>query len=80
MGEKAMRVTFKDYGFFVPTDGVEGMQTVFEGYAKKTTTSVASLQHFAQDAGKPEAEITQITEPKEEITFVATGVLIRKAE
>ncbi|MEM7110354.1 MAG: DUF4920 domain-containing protein [Bacteroidota bacterium] len=72
-----MRVSFKDYGFFVPTEGVEGKKVIVEGYAKKVTTDVETLQHFAKDAGKSQEEIEAITEPQEEIAFVASGVIIK---
>lgn len=75
--EQHMRVSFKDYGFFVPTEGVEGKKVIVEGYAKKVTTDVETLQHFAKDAGKTQAEIDAITAPKEEIAFVASGVIIK---
>jgi hypothetical protein len=73
-----MRVTFKDYGFFVPKNGVEGQMTVVEGIVKKETTDIETLKHYAQDAGKGEEEIAQITTPKEEFTFVADGVIIQE--
>ncbi|MBL7875820.1 MAG: DUF4920 domain-containing protein [Cyclobacteriaceae bacterium] len=72
----ATRVTFKDYGFFVPTEGADGKEVVFSGVAKRKVTDVATLRHFAEDDGKTEAEINAITEPKQEIEFVATGVVI----
>ena len=72
----ATRVTFKDYGFFVPTEGAEGKEVVFSGVAKRKITEVATLRHFAEDAGKSQAEIDAITEPKAEIEFVANGVVI----
>ena len=71
-----MRVTFKDYGFFVPKEGMEGNVAIIEGTITKTVTDVATLQHYAQDAGKSEQEILAITEEKEELAFEATGVLI----
>lgn len=71
-----IRVTFKDYGFFVPTSGAEGKRAIIAGEAIKEITDVETLQHFAQDAGKSEAEIAAITEPKEEFNFVASGVII----
>jgi hypothetical protein len=73
-----MRVTFKDYGFFVPKDSVGGRTAIFEGKAFKTVTSIEMLKHYAQDEGKSAEEIEAITEPKEEFTFVATGVLIEE--
>jgi hypothetical protein len=76
----ATRVTFKDYGFFVPTEGAEGKEVVFSGVAKRKLTDVATLRHFAEDAGKSQEEIDAITEPKEEIEFVASGVVIYEKE
>jgi hypothetical protein len=76
----ATRITFKDYGFFVPTEGVDGKEVVFSGVAKRKITDVATLRHFAEDDGKSEEEINAITEPKEEIEFVASGVVIYEKE
>ncbi|MCP4459362.1 MAG: DUF4920 domain-containing protein [Cytophagales bacterium] len=73
-----MRVTFQDYGFFVPKDSAGGRTAIFKGKAFKSITSVEMLRHFAQDEGKSSEEIKAITEPKEEYTFVATGVLIEE--
>jgi hypothetical protein len=72
-----MRVTFKDYGFFVPTTS-EGYPIILEGLAQKTVTDVETLRHYAEDAGKPKQEIEAITQPKEEFTFEATGVIIKE--
>ncbi|MCP9767055.1 DUF4920 domain-containing protein [Lacihabitans sp. LS3-19] len=74
---QTMRVTFKDYGFFVPKD-IAGKKVVFEGIPAVKSTSVAELQHYAEDAGKSKEEIAKITEPKTELTFVAEGVLVPK--
>ncbi|AUD05702.1 DUF4920 domain-containing protein [Spirosoma pollinicola] len=74
---ETMRVTFKDYGFFVPKD-IVGKTVVVEGTAETTTTPVADLRHFAQDAGKSKAEIEKITEPEKALTFVADGVIVKK--
>jgi len=75
-----IRVTFKDYGFFVPTEGAEGKEVVISGYAYKKVTDLDMLKHFAEDAGKSQEEIDAITESKEEITFVANGVIIYEKE
>lgn len=77
LGEgKLMRVTFKDYGFFVPKDSVSGKKVVFEGVAIKSVTPVEELRHYAEDAGSSEEEISKIIEAKEEYKFVAKGVAI----
>ena len=71
-------VRFKDYGFFVPIEGVEGNRVVFRGNAMMDTLSVDMLQHYAEDAGKSESEIMAITEPVFELKFIADGVLIEQ--
>ncbi|MBK7382764.1 MAG: DUF4920 domain-containing protein [Flavobacteriales bacterium] len=72
----AMKVRFKDYGFFVPKQGLEGRHAVMQGYASKETTDVATLRHYAEDAGKSKEEIEKITEPETSLMFLADGVLI----
>ena len=75
--DSEIRVTFKDYGFFVPKEGMEGKETSIEGYAKQIETDVETLKHYAKDAGKSQEEIDAITSPKREIAFVASGVIIK---
>lgn len=75
-GGDKMRVTFKDYAFFVPKEGMEGKTALMEGYAKRVITDVETLKHFAKDAGKSTDEIEAIKLPKEEIIFKASGVVI----
>ena len=74
---KTMRVTFKDYGFFVPKD-IIGKTVVVEGTAETTTTPVAKLRHYAEDAGKSKEEIAKINEPEKALTFVADGVIVKQ--
>jgi hypothetical protein len=70
-----MFVDFIDYSFFVPKD-IAGKQVIIMGKAKKETTSVEDLKHFAEDEGLSQEEIDKITEPKTELKFTATGVLV----
>ncbi len=71
-----MRVRFKDYGFFVPKDS-PGKNAIVEGRAYTDTTSVEDLRHYAMDGGMSEEEAAEkYTEPKIEIAFEATGVII----
>lgn len=74
---KQMRVRFKDYAFFVPKD-LSGHTVVVSGWAHRETVSVADQQHYLRDAGKPEQEIAAITQPKQELNFMADGVLVQK--
>lgn len=70
-----LRVTFKDYGFFMPTDLV-GKTVALDGFSKKTTSTVEELKHYAEDAGKSKEEIAKITQPKAAVTYEAKGVLV----
>ncbi|MCF8258253.1 MAG: DUF4920 domain-containing protein [Flavobacteriales bacterium] len=77
MGEGSpMRVSFKDYGFFVPLNA-DGRSATLKGFAYLDTIDVDMLRHFAEDAGKSKEEIEAITEPEYELGFEATGVLIK---
>lgn len=72
---ESTRITFKDYGFFMP-ENIVGKNVVLQGVSKVKTTSIAELRHFAEDAGKSKEEIAKINMPKKEITFEAEGVLV----
>ncbi len=74
---KSMRVTFKDYGFFVPLDAT-GKLAVVDGIAKIDTTDVATLRHYAEDANATQEEIDAITEPEINYSFEAVGVIIKE--
>ena len=71
-----MRVRFRDYAFFVPKD-LSGHEVVVSGWVHRETTSVADQQHYLRDAGKTDKEIAAITEPKQELNFLADGVLVQ---
>lgn len=73
-GGDDLMVTFKDYGFFMPKD-LDG-EVIIKGVAKYETTDVATLKHYADDAGKSEEEIDAITEPEVNLVFVASGVYL----
>lgn len=73
-----IKVRFKDYGFFVPKEGMEGKQTIFKGEARMDTISIEMLRHYAEDAGKPQEAIQSITSPEYVMQVVAEGVLIER--
>lgn len=70
-----MLVQFEDYGFFMPKDAA-GQKVVIDGYAYTEVTDVKTLKHYASDAGQPQEVIDAITEPQEELKFMAKGVII----
>lgn len=68
-------VKMKDYAFFVPLD-IIGKTIVLDGISYTKITSVSELKHYAEDAKKPQTEIDAITQPKNEIRFLANGILV----
>jgi DNA-directed RNA polymerase subunit F len=68
-------VKMKDYGFFLPL-AAKGKTVVIDGEVKMKTTSVAELQHYAEDAKKTKEEIAAITKPEKEIRVTAKGIVI----
>lgn len=79
VADKSVFVKFQDYGFFVPKD-IAGYDVILEGKAYIEETSVDELRHYAEDEGKSKEEIAAITEPVEEIKFMATGVEVLQPE
>ncbi len=75
-GEEA-RVTFKDYGFFVPTDLV-GKQVVVNGVARIDMISEEDQKHYAEDAGMSAEEIKKIQGSQKSYSLVAEGVVLEQ--
>ncbi|MEQ8626157.1 DUF4920 domain-containing protein [Ekhidna sp.] len=67
-----IRITFKDYGFFVPKD-ISGSEVIIEGIAKKEVLEEDVARHYAEDGGKEYDESM-----RNSITFVANGVLVKE--
>jgi hypothetical protein len=74
-GDKSVRVTFKDYGFFVPKDSA-GATAVMEGVFKVKTIPEKVAKHYAEETpgGKPDA----ITGDQKELSLVASGVELKR--
>jgi len=72
-GDAHVRVRFKDYGFFIPTDS-SGSEAYVEGVVKSSMLSQKDARHYAEETrgGDPSA----INGPQQEVGFTATGVRI----
>lgn len=68
-------IKMKDHAFLVPL-ALNGKTIVAEGTATFKETSVETLRHYAEDAGKSKEEIEAIKEPKKEIVLQAKGILV----
>ena len=73
-GKAGMHVTFKDYGFFVPTDS-KGMKARAEGVVQVKTISKEEADHLAGEGAtlkrNPDGTAKQVA-------FVASGVELTK--
>jgi hypothetical protein len=70
-------VKFKDYAFFMPLNSKDD-EAIVNGKAYLSIESVDELKHYAKDAGKSQAAIDSIKEPKTSYAFMADGVLIKQ--
>ena len=65
----------KDHAFFIPRNA-RGRLVHAVGFAVREEHSVEFLKHLAMDAGKSQAEIDAITEPKTRVLFIAEAVIL----
>ena len=70
-GGPGVRVTFKDYGFFVPTDSA-GATARVQGTVKVAQLSAEQAEHLRSEGG------SMSTGAQREVRLVATGVELRK--
>ena len=81
-GGEPIRVVFGEHAFFVPVDTQEGKSVIIEGKAVMDTTSIEMQKHFLDDAKEagqevPQSAYDEITAPLVEISFDASGILIK---
>ncbi len=69
------RVTFKDYGFFVPTDS-QGAHARVHGVVEVTTVKASHVEHMEEEGATFAKKNPDGT--AEEVRLVATGVELKK--
>jgi len=69
---RTVRISMKDYGFFVPKD-CDGKKAEVEGVLQKKTITEAVRKHLAEDGGE---DPSKVVGDAVEIQLVATGVAI----
>lgn len=74
-GPVKIRVTFKDYGFFVPVK-LKGTSVTMTGVLTEEVTTEAERRHYAEDAGMSKKAVRRIKGDKRELTFEAAGVRV----
>lgn len=74
-GSTTMRITFKDYGFFMPKD-LAGRTIIAEGILSEDILAEKDARHYAEDAGKSKEEIAKIKGDQKTITMVAQSVFV----
>ena len=70
-GESAVRVRFKDYGFFVPKN-CSGQVAYVEGRVKREVISERTARHYAEESNR--GDPAGIRGPQAVVSFEATGV------
>lgn len=75
-GGTQARVTFKDYGFFVPID-ILGKEVMVKGVAQMSEVSEKDRKHYARDAGQSEEEISHIVGAEKTYSLIADGVVVK---
>lgn len=71
-GDDSVRITFKDYGFFVPMD-IPGRTVRVEGVFSIREVPVDEARHYLEDEGRMD-EALAIVEPQRTYEIVAVGV------
>ena len=71
-GDQKIRVTFKDYRFFIPTDAV-GSKVQLTGTFKVKPLTEDQAKHYAEDAGEDPENVGMA---EKEYNIVATSVKI----
>lgn len=75
-GTSQMRVTFKDYGFFVPTDS-QNRQVTIRGVVSVEEIEEDLAKHYAEESKGEDPD--EISGPQRVTTMVATGVMISES-
>jgi hypothetical protein len=75
-GDKSVRVTMKDYAFFLPAD-IAGKTLVVEGVLQEKVTPEADRKHYAKDEGKSKDEIAKIKGDQREWSLVASSISVK---
>ena len=76
-GAAELRVTFLDYGFFVPMD-IAGRTVRVEGIFEEAEVPLEEARHYLEDAGRHE-EAAALVGPQKGFRLVASGVLLADA-
>ncbi len=74
-GAPSCRVTFKDYGFFVPTDSA-GSRARVQGTVEVDTLSASAVRHYEEEGATFAGKRPDGTAP--ELRIVATGVVLTR--
>ena len=73
-GDTVVRVSFKDYEFFVPTD-ISGKRVMFVGEVIEKEMTKAESEHFSEDMGEASAAVA----PGKTYEIVANAVRVPRS-
>lgn len=75
--DEPVRVTMKDYGFFVPRNA-DGAKAVVEGTLVSREMPQEEAQHYAEDEAGPGETPREVTGPQRVWEFTATAIELTK--
>lgn len=78
-GEEQMRVTFKDYSFFLPTDS-HGHIVLIEGIVSAVELSEEDALHYAEESTTGMNSSQEISGPRQVISMEAVAVVLDPVE
>ncbi|MBY0554399.1 DUF4920 domain-containing protein [bacterium] len=68
-----LRITFKDYSFFVPLT-LAGKTVLVEGTLNAKKLTLAQTKHYVEDEG---GDPSKVTEAKTDYQMIASGVVVK---
>lgn len=74
-GDITMRIKTKDHAFYVPKN-IAGRIVIVEGVVLEQIIEESLARHYAEDAGKSEAEIEAITGEQRELSLIASSITV----
>ncbi|MCO5143696.1 MAG: DUF4920 domain-containing protein [Oligoflexia bacterium] len=71
-----VRVTFKDYSFFIPKDSAK-KTAIVQGKIFSKKLSAAKQRHYLRDAKAPKSELAKVTGPVEQPWIESSGLILK---
>lgn len=74
-GKSEVRISFKDYGFFVPREAI-GKNVLAEGFLEEGEMNVKQHKHYLEEQQRPKEEIDKVDKPLKFMRFYSYGLKV----